>query len=390
MKEIKTVGIIGMGTIGVSISCILQQAGLNVIGFKHESRKGQLYKEFIEKGKIVIVNNTDNNILPRRNILKMKITSSLQEIVDKSDLILNCCRFPQNSAIYQFSEFAKSTIKKKNIPILMFPGKLGSVWMIQKENINVGLIGYSPIFARSKITPDGVTVNLLDFKSKIPLAYDNLDIRMCLLNFLNKHFRFKKEALTFIDGGSPIQTALSSPISAINVSAICDNAQKLINSKGKPIREEIYVLSEEYSQLFQKVFNEQIMVANSLQIFNLPTLKSWLLNRVKSIQPNSSITEMLEEIYKGKHVTISGQDRRITEGFYDLLFFKYFSNVLGSEVPVTEKLLSEINNLQKALNKNDFPQNINSQIQQLAILCAEHILKERKLNENNVHIAQSG
>jgi lactate dehydrogenase-like 2-hydroxyacid dehydrogenase len=97
MKEIKTVGIIGMGTIGVSISCILQQAGLNVIGFKHESRKGQLYKEFIEKGKIVIVNNTDNNILPRRNILKIKITSSLQEIVDKSDLILNCCRFPDIS-----------------------------------------------------------------------------------------------------------------------------------------------------------------------------------------------------------------------------------------------------------------------------------------------------
>lgn len=389
MKEIKTIGIIGMGTVGISISYILQQANLNVIGFKHESRQGQLFKEAIEKDKIVIVNSTNNSTFPKRDTLKIKITTSLQEIVDKSDLILNCCRFPQNPTIYQFNKAEKLVIRKKNIPILMFPGKLGSTWMIGQENINVGLIGYSPVFAVSETTPDGVTVNLLDLKSKIPLAFDNLDTRIYLLNFLNEHFKFKNKSFVFVNGGNTLQAALSSPISAINASAICDNAQKLINSKGKPIKEEIYALSEEYAQLFQMVFNEQVTVANLLRISNLQTLENWLLNRSKSIRSNS-ITEMLEAIYKGKYVTISGQDRRITEAFYALLFFKYFSITLGSLVPSTEKLLYQMNDLQKTINNEPFSKGTILQIQQSAVKYAEHILKERKLKKIKTYTSHVG
>lgn len=377
-----------MGTIGISVSYILQQAGLNIIGFKHDSRRGQLFKEFIEKEKIVIINNTDNDIFPKRDTLKIKITSSLLEVVDKADLILNCCRFPQNSAIYQFSEFENSIIRKKATPILKFPGKIGSTWLVGKGNINMGLVGYSPVFATNKITANDITVDLLDFKSKIPLAYDDIDTRKHLLYFFNRHFSFKENIPTFIDGGNPIQAALSSPVPAINAAAICDNAKELINSKGKSITKEIYVLSEEYSQLFEKVFSEQMMVAKILQISNFQTLKDWLLNRTKSIH-SKSITEMLEEVYKGKFVTISIYDRRITESFYALLFFKYFANVLGCAVPITEELLNKINHLQKATNKDHFPRNIDVSIQQSAISYAEYIMNKRKLKESIVHDGHS-
>jgi len=385
MKEIKTIGIIGMGTIGISIATILEQSGLNVIGFKHESRGIKMYNNFMEKGRILVINRTVNNVLGRRNTLKIKITSSLQEIADKSDLILNCCRFPQNSTIYQFNEFEKLKLKRKNTPMLILPGNLGSTWLAGKADTNVGLIGYAPVFATKKATPSGININLLDFKSKIPLAYDDSSTRMHLLNFLNRHFRFKDKTPTFIDGGSPIKTALSSPISAINAVAICDNAKMLIHSKGRPITEEIYVLSEEYAHLFEKVFLEQMMVARVLQISNLQRLKDWLLNRAKNIQSNN-IVEMLEEVYKGKYVSISGQDRRLTESFYALLFFKYFANTLGCAVPTTEALLKKINNLQKAINKSYFSSDINLSIQQSAVSYAKYIVKKRKLKECNVPI----
>ncbi|WBX73612.1 NAD(P)-dependent oxidoreductase [Tenacibaculum pacificus] len=113
MTEIKTIGIIGMGTIGTSISYILQEAGLNVIGFKHKNRKSEAYKELIKKDKIVIINSADNTSFPKKTPLKIQITSSLEEIAEKADLILNCCRFPQNSTMYQFSETEKSIIKKR-------------------------------------------------------------------------------------------------------------------------------------------------------------------------------------------------------------------------------------------------------------------------------------
>ncbi|WP_438712011.1 hypothetical protein ACSTS3_06020 [Aquimarina muelleri] len=378
MKEIKTIGIIGMGTIGNSISYILQKADLNVIGFKHENRGGQKFKELIQKGKIEIVNDTGYDIFPKKDTLQIEITSSLQEIVITSDLIFNCCLFPQNSAIYQFSEFEKATLRKRKTPILAIPGTLGTNWLIGSEDLNVGLMGCSPVFATKKDTNslDGITTSLLDFKSKIPIGYDDLETRLFLLDFLNTHFKFKNGISTFVDGGSSIQTALSSPVSAINASAICDNAEKLINSKKETIKEDIYMLSEEYSQLFQKVFDEQLMIANLLQIPNPLTIKDWLRNRKKNIQADN-ITEMLKEIYKGKYITISKKDRRLTETFYALSYFSFFAEVLGYTVSTTNDLLYKIDTLQKSTNTDLFSENIIVSLKQSAISYAKHVQVKR-------------
>ncbi|WBX73611.1 hypothetical protein PG913_12390 [Tenacibaculum pacificus] len=267
----------------------------------------------------------------------------------------------------------------------MIPGNLGANWLVGQENIKVGLVGYSPVFATSKVTDDGIIVNLLDFKSRIPLAYDDLETRKYLISFLNKHFKFREDNFTFIDGGNTLKTALSSPILSINAAAICDNSQDLINSKGKAITKEIYVLSETYSQLFQKVFNEQIMVAERLEMDNLQSLKDWLSNRVISIKPNNSITEMLGNIYKGKQVTISGKDRRITESFYALLFFKSFANAVGCEVPTTEELLRQIIALQLKLNNTNFSINSNLSIQASAISYADDAINKIKEKETDVY-----
>jgi len=385
MKEIRTVGIVGMGTVGISIAYILQQAGLDVIGFRPKSRRGQRYRELMRNGNIRIVNKIDDNILCESGSLDIKISFSLHEVADKADLILNCCLFPQNLEIYQFSELERSIIRQKNTPVLMFPGGLGSTWLIGQGNINAGLVGYSPVFAKKEITDsiDQLTINLLSFKSRIPLAYDDPAVRLHLLNFLNEHFKFRNETPTFVDGGSPIQTALSSPIVAINASAICDNAGKLIYSKGKPVKTDIYALSEAYAQFFQQIFNEQLIVADCLGFSNLQTIKDWLRNRAQSIQ-SDNVTEMLAEIYKGKAVMISGQDRRLSESYYALLFLKYFANVLGCSVPTTEEMLNKIRSLQKAINKNHFPHHIALSIRQSAISYAKYILEKRKLKGNKM------
>ncbi|GGX03089.1 hypothetical protein [Aquimarina muelleri] len=382
MKEIKTIGIIGMGTIGNSISYILQQAGLNVIGFKHKNRGGQMFKELMENGKIEIVNDTGYDIFPRKDTLQIKVTSSLQEIVAKSDLIFNCCLFPQNSTIYEFSKLEKASLKKRKIPILAIPGTLGTNWLIGLESLNVGLMGCSPIFATKKDTHslEGITTSLLDFKSKIPIGYDDLETRLFLLDFLNEHFKFKNNASTFIDGGSSIQTALSSPVSAINASAICDNAEKLIHSKKETIKEDIYMLSEEYSLLFQKIFDEQLTVANLLQIPKPQTIKEWLRNRKKNIQADN-ITEMLEEIYKEKYITISKQDRRLSETFYALSYFSFFAEALGHTVSTTNHLLYKLNDLQKSVNTDPFSENIILSLKQSATSYAEHIKVKRNSNK---------
>ncbi len=381
MKEIKTVGVIGMGAIGISISYILQQVGLNVIGYKHESRGAETFKRFIENNNITVFNRAKkDNAICKSGFLKIHITSYLQEIVDKSDLILNCCRFPQNSTIYQFSDFQKLILQVKKTPIIMFPGKLGSTWLFGKESIKAGLIGYSPIFATSEVDSTGITVNILDFKSKIPLGHDDTDTRIGVLSFLNKYLKFKEEQNTFVDGGNTLKAALSSPISAINASAICDNAKGLIRSKGKPISREIYRLSEEYSLLFQEVFNEQMMVAEKLDISGIQSLEKWLLNRTKKIQ-SCGVTKMLEEIYRGKFVTISCKDRRLTESFYALSFFKHFADELNCYTPATNTLLQKLKFIQKSINRNYCSSDMDSFISQVAIAYAQSVISDKLMYE---------
>lgn len=388
MKNIHTIGIIGMGAVGMSTAYILQKAGLNVLGFKHESRNHNLYEKFIANDKIEIVNHTANRMFPKSDALKIKLTTSLGEIVEKADLILNCCRFPQNSTIYQFSASETSVLREKHTPILIFPGKIGATYLLGAGNLSIGLIGYSPAFATKKVTPHGITVNLLDFKSNIPLAHDDPATRRYLLHFLNEHIKFKQTAPTFMDGGCPIQTTLSSPVPAINAAAICDNAVQLIRSGGKPITEEIYVLSVAYAQLFQQVFEEQVMVAKKLKISSPRTLKDWLKNRTRRIQ-SESIATMLAEVYQGKYVTISIEDRRITESYYALLFFKHFANALGCSLTATEELLHQIETLQQAMDTHCLDSSVSSSICQAAVLYAKHIQDERELRGNRIYAVSS-
>lgn len=379
-KAIKTIGIIGMGSVGTSIAYLLQKANLNIIAFKP---KAEEYKQLMQDGKIKVTHKTGPKGLSTTGKLNIQITTSLLEIVQHSDLILNCCLFPQNSNSYHFNNYQKAIIKKKNIPILAFPGTLGSTWFIGLGKIEVGLIGYSPVFSTKEDVNQSstdLTIKLLDFKSRIPLAYDDPNTRLRLLNFLNKHLKFKDNVPTFIDGGTCLQTALSSPISTINAAAICNRAQQLINSNGQTIQAAIYVLDEPYSQLFQNAFEEQLNVANSLDIFNLTTIKDWLINRKKNLQSHS-VTGMLQETYKDKLISISGKDRRITESYYALLFFKTFAQTLGIQVPATETLLSKIKTLQQALCKNHTFLNLDLILQDSALHYAQSILYKREVED---------
>ncbi|BDS11973.1 NAD(P)-binding domain-containing protein [Aureispira anguillae] len=379
-KEIKTIGIIGMGSVGTSIAYLLQKANLNIIAFKP---KAKTYRQLMQDGKIKIINKTTPNAPSSTGQLNINITDSLLELVNHSDLILNCCLFPQSSDTYHFNPYQKAILKKKNTPILAFPGTLGSTWFIGLGKIEVGLIGYSPVFSTKENTlpsSAGLTIKLLDFKSRIPLAHDDPNTRLYLLDFFNKHLKFKDKVPTFIDGGSCLQTALSSPISTINAAAICNKAQQLIDSNGQAIKGAIYALEEEYSQLFQNAFQEQLNVANALDLFNLPTIKDWLSNRKNNLQSNC-VTDMLHQTYKNKIIAISGTDRRITESYYALLFFKTFAQTLGIQVPATEILITQIKQLQQALSKSYAFQDIDLALQNAALHYAKNILSKREIGE---------
>lgn len=382
----KTIGIIGMGSVGISISWVFQQMGLNVIAFKKSKTEADHFRKLIKEEKINVINKTAIKTLVGSPTFDVQITSSLQEIAEKSDLILYCSLFQQNVSSYHFNETQIEIINKKDIPILAFPGKLGSSWLIGKGKVKVGLIGYSPVFVTKNVieSTQEIFININDFKLRIPLAYNDESNRLHLLSSLNKYFDLKEQVPMFIDGGNTLKTSLSSPISTINAAAICDNAAKLIQSNGKMIRTSIYALSEKYSILFQEAFNEQLSLAKLLGFSNLPTIKDWLQNRPRKIV-SENITDMLHEIYKDKNIAINEQDRRITESFYALLFFSSFAKTLGIDVYATSELLNELSNLHLKLNKTSSLQKTALYIQESAVAYAKNVLTTQKLMENQVY-----
>ncbi|WP_062057272.1 hypothetical protein [Aquimarina longa] len=381
MKKIKTIGILGMGAVGISIAYILQQLGFEVIAFKRDRVASHQFCDLMHRGKIKIINKTKN--INSTGNLDVKITHSLDEIANQSDLILNCCRFPPISRAYQFDESEKDSIRKNNTPIIAFPGKLGSTWLIDSEYTGVGLIAYSPVFATKKVIDQedpSIVVTILDIKRGIPLAHNDLDTRLFLLSFFNKYFEFNENTPFFIDGGSVLKTALSSPVAAINAAAICDNAKGLFLSQGKPIKETIYALSSEYSRLFQEVFNEQLAIANLLQIKNVPTIQDWLKSRIKENE-SGDITEMLHHIYKNHAITISGKDRRIVESYNALLYFKSFASTFGQKVEATEQLIKEIDTLKNVLSSFYEYEIDNSLIEESAVMHARDSISKNQKEE---------
>jgi len=257
----------------------------------------------------------------------------------------------------------------------VFPEKLGSSWLIGKGKIKIGLVGYSPVFATKEVIESSqeTIIYINSSKSKIPLAYDDEIQRLHVLSFLNRCFNIRKEIPTFIDGGHTLRTSLSSPISTINASAICDNAEKLIQSDGKVIIKPIYALSQKYSLLFQAAFNEQLLLAQLLQFSNVPTIADWLQNRAQKIKLDN-VTNMLHETYKDKNVVFDENDRRITESYYALLFFNSFAERLGSDSSATKKLLHKLSGLHLKLNKTASLQTTSLYLQKSAKLHAENIL----------------
>lgn len=380
-----------MGSVGISISWVFQQMGLNVIAFKKSKTEADHFENSMKAEKIKVINKTNVKTLTGSPVFKVQVSSSLQDIAEKSDLILYCSLFQQNVSSYHFNEDQLEIINKKNTPILAFPGKLGSSWLIGKGNVKVGLIGYSPVFV-TKTTIEStkeVFININDFKLSIPLAYDDENQRLSLLSSLNKCFPFKKQNPMFIDGGSTLKTSLSSPISTINASAICDNAAQLIQSDGKVIKTPIYALSEKYSMLFQEAFEEQLSLAKFFQFSNLPTITDWLQNRPREIV-SENVTAMLHEIYKDKNIALDEHDRRITESFYALLFFNFFAKTLGIDVYATRTLLNELSSLHLKLNKTASIKTTALYIQESAIAYAKNILKTQKAMEETCRMVPVG
>lgn len=380
-----------MGSVGISISWVFQQMGLNVIAFKKSKTEADHFENSMKAEKIKVINKTNVKTLTGSPVFKVQVSSSLQEIAEKSDLILYCSLFQQNVSSYHFNEAQLEIINKKNTPMLAFPGKLGSSWLIGKGNVKVGLIGYSPVFV-TKTTIEStkeVFININDFKLSIPLAYDDKNQRLSLLSSLNKCFPFKKQNPMFIDGGSTLKTSLSSPISTINASAICDNAAQLIQSDGKMIKTPIYALSEKYSMLFQEAFEEQLSLAKFFQFSNLPTITDWLQNRPREIV-SENVTGMLHEIYKDKNIALDEQDRRITESFYALLFFNFFAKTLGIDVYATRTLLNELSSLHLKLNKTASIKKTALYIQESAIAYAKNVLKTQKAMEEKCRMVPVG
>lgn len=382
--SIKNVGVIGMGGVGVSISWVLQQAGLNVIAFKKSKTEAERFKNAMNNGKISVINKTKIKTLNGNPNFKIKVTSSLQEIAEKCDLILYCSLFPQNVSSYHFTENQLEIINHRSVPILVFPGKLGSSWLIGKGKTKVGLVGYSPVFATKEVieSSEETFININSFKSSIPLAYDDKEERLSLLSFLNKCFNFSTEIPTFIDGGHSLKTSLCSPISTINASAICDNAEAIIQSKGTVIRKPIYALSEKYSLLFQEAFNEQLLLAKLLGFSNLSTITDWLQNRSQKVVLDN-VTDMLHEIYQDKNVALDENDRRITESYYALLFFKSFAETLGIDVFATKQLLRKLSELHLKLDKTTSLQTTALCLQESAIAYAKNVLNTKELKEIN-------
>jgi hypothetical protein len=378
----KTIGIIGMGSVGISISWVFQQMGLKVIAFKKSKAEAEQFENSMKAEKIKVINKTNIKTLTGSPVFKVQVSSSLQEIAEKADLILYCSLFQQNVLSYHFNEAQLDLINKKNTPILAFPGKLGSSWLIGKGKVKVGLIGYSPVFVTQTAVEatQEVFININAFKLRIPLAYNDDNQRAYLLSSLNKSFPLRAQSPMFIDGGSTLKTSLSSPISAINSSAICDNAAQLIQSDGKLIKTPIYALSETYSILFQEAYEEQLSLAKFFQLSNLPTIKNWLQNRPQEIV-STDVTDMLHEIYKDKNVALDKHDRRITESFYALLFFIFFAKTLGIDVYATKQLLNELSQLHLKLDKTASIQKTALYIQESAIAYAKHVLKNKKTIE---------
>jgi hypothetical protein len=382
---VKTIGIIGMGGVGISTSWVFQQMGLNVIAFKKNKEEAEHFENSMKEEKIKVINKTNIKTLRASPVFKVPVSTSLQEIAEKADLILYCSLFQQNVSSYQFKEKQLELINKRNIPILAFPGKLGSSWLIGKGKVQVGLVGYSPVFV-TRTTVEStkeVLFHINDFKLSIPLAYNNENQRLYLLYFLNRYFSMTKESPMFIDGGSTLKTSLSSPISTINASAICDNSTELIESNGKMIKTSIYALSEKYSRLFQKSFREQLSLAKFFELSNLPTIKNWLQNRPREIV-STNVTNMLHEIYKDKKIALNEQDRRITESFYALLFFKFFAKKLGVDVPATKQLLNELSDLHLKLNKTASIEKTALYIQESAVAYAKNILTTHKSTKKSL------
>lgn len=381
----KTIGIIGMGSVGISVAWILQQAGLNIIAFKKNQADVERFESLMKAGKIKVINNTNIKIQQQENpVFNVKVTSSLQEIAEQSDLILHCSLFPQNVNAYHFNESQIEVINQKNTPVLAFPGKLGSSWFIGQGKINVGLIGYSPVFATKDVieASQETIITIKNFKSKIPLAHNDDSLRLYLLSCLNKYFNLKQQVPTFIDGGHNLKTALTSPVPTINASAICDNVEKLIQSNGKTIKTPIYALSKKYSLLFQEAFNEQLLLAKLLRYTNLSTITDWLQNRSQKIV-SDNVTDMLDEIYKDKNITLDQNDRRITESYYALLFFNSFAETLGINTFATKELLYKLSNLHLALKKTASLKATSLSIQKAGISYAENILNTEKMKKKN-------
>ncbi|GEM_PF-5132146 len=377
MNKIKTVGIVGLGGVGISIAYLLQQNGLKVIGFKPPDK--QLYFETLMKtDRIRIRNQTSHTALKTEGTLQIQLTSRLSTLVDHSDLILNCCQFPQSSEVYQFNKNQLALIAQKNIPVIAFPGQLGSTWFISKEHAEVGLIADAPIFVTLKEVTSPVShlptllVDLLDFKSKIAFGYDNTEKRSFLIDFFNKALKTHRDYPTFVDGYTTLQTALNSPVPAINACAICQQAQRLISLAGESFQDTIYALNENYAQLFQEIFDEQINVAHNLQLFHTSSLTEWLSNRMTASTP-STISKMLQKVYAHKLVTISGNDRRIYESYHALLFFRAFANTLQVQVPATEMLLTQLRKLHQALPTSCRFQDLDNRLQREGYLYAHHV-----------------
>lgn len=376
----KTIGIIGMGGVGISISWVFQQMGLNVIAFKKNKAEAEDFENSMKEGKIKVINKTNIKTLKASPVFKVSVTTSLQEIAEKADLILYCSLFQQNVSLYQFKTAQLKLINEKNTPILAFPGKLGSSWLIGKGEVKVGLVGYSPVFVTRTMveSTEEVLFHINDFKLNVPLAYDDEIQRLYLVSFLNQSFPLTEEKNMFIDGGITLKTSLSSPISTINASAICDNATKIIESSGGVVRTSIYALSEKYSKLFQESFQEQLTLAKRFNFSNLPTIKDWLKNRPRKIV-STKVTDMLQEIYEDKKIVLDEHDRRITESFYALLFFFFFAKELNEKVPATKQLLDQLSHLHLQLNKTASIEKTALYIQKNAISYAENILTEEQL-----------
>lgn len=107
-----------------------------------------------------------------------------------------------------------------------------------------------------------------------------------------------------------------------------------MRSKGLSVNGAIYALSETYSEMFQSIFDEQLFVAKTLGINDVPTIEDGLKNRPKKVK-TGTVTGMSWEIYENHIITFSGADRRITEASDALLFFKTFAHVLGIRATAT-------------------------------------------------------